>query len=128
MVLVVVVAVALGTGFALRTRQHSTTTRDPSSQLASVQSGCDDWQITADSLPNDWFSGMVSWMGERMGSAMMGSRMLAGPDQLRTSCRHWVADNPNESGNSTASTCDDMVTWMNKHAEGGWGTWPMHDH
>lgn len=52
--------------------------------------------------------------------------MWAGPDQVRASCRQWTDDSPEESGDSAASTCDDMVAWMDGHAAAslslGWPT------
>ncbi len=65
---------------------------------------------------------------QAMGPEMMGASMWAGPDQLCASCRQWATDNPGQTGNSPASTCVDMVTWMNEHAAGRWQMWPMHDH
>lgn len=128
-VLVLVAFIVFGAGYALRSQQDATPTLSPVAQLASVESGCDDWAASATTTsPSDtWCSGMVGWMSDRMNGAMMGSGMWAGPDELRASCREWADDSPDQSGDSPASTCDGMVAWMDAHAAGGWGMWTMHD-
>lgn len=125
-VLIVVATVAVGVGVAGRSHQDTTPTRSSTVRLMSVQSGCDDWVATADSVPDGWCSGMASWMGNRMRGPMMGTTRWADPDELRASCRQWVAENPDRSGRSTVPTCDYMVRWMRGHAAGKWGVWAMH--
>lgn len=128
LVLLLVAAVAFGAGYALGSHPDTTPARSSVAQLASVESGCNNWAASAPptSASSGWCSGMVGWMSDRMGHAMMGSGMWAGPGQLRASCRQWADDSPDQSGDSAASTCDDMVAWMDGHAENGWGMWTMH--
>jgi hypothetical protein len=124
----VLVPVAFVAGHALGSHHETTRTRSAPTQLASVETGCDAWAATtAHDDASDWCPGMTGWMHDRAGAEMMGSRLWSGPDQLRASCRQWVKGSPDQSGDNTASTCDDMVAWMDRHSTGRWGGWTMHD-
>lgn len=96
-------------------------------QIGWIHEGCQQWSdnYQGSNGPGEgWCTSMTDWMNAGIGQAhgrMMGP-ITWQPDSIRTTCQHWIADDPVTASGRRAEWCDQMVDWMNEHT-GDWDQW-----
>lgn len=135
---VVLMAAGLGAGLGVafgggsNQGANQTGGATPSTELASLQKGCQQWleanpteQGTA-----EWCSDMTGWMSDYMSRSGMDSQQMWGdPEELAATCQRWMATSPPAGLTTSAqSWCSSMVAWMTDNVDSwtgrpGWGAW-----
>jgi hypothetical protein len=127
----VIVAIGLGVGLGVGLGSSGAASAtgpgtgvSQATQLASLQTGCQQWLDSAPAEPGtaQWCTDMTQWMSAYMVRSGMGPQMMWGdPGSLTASCERWISATPPPGAPADATSwCDSMAAWMNAHI-GSWG-------